>query len=47
MASEAAAFASTLQPNQLINISHSADNSNAVIIVWYWSKLPSEQKVFG
>ena len=33
---EAAAFANSLAPDRLINISHSADNSNGVVVVWYW-----------
>ena len=34
--SDAAAFANSLQPDRLINISHSADNSHGVVVVWYW-----------
>jgi hypothetical protein len=34
---QAAEFAGLLQPNQLISISHSADNTEGVVTVWYWS----------
>ena len=37
---EAADFAQTLEPAQLISISHSADQSSGVITVWYWSREP-------
>ncbi len=40
---DAAAFASQLQPNQLISISHSSDHSDGVVTVWYWSTEPSEE----
>jgi hypothetical protein len=33
---EAAAFASTLGPDRVCSISHSADRSDGVVIVWYW-----------
>lgn len=33
---EAAHFASTLRPEELINISHSEDGNDGVIAVWYW-----------
>ncbi|MBN1442203.1 MAG: hypothetical protein JXA90_05805 [Planctomycetes bacterium] len=33
---EAAAFASTLDPGRLINISHSEDHSDGVVTVWFW-----------
>ena len=35
--SDAADFASRLKPGQLISISHSADHSDGVVVVWYWS----------
>ncbi len=34
---EAAAFASSLEPGQLISIAHSEDKDDGVIAVWYWS----------
>ncbi len=34
--SEAAAFASGIGRERLINISHSQDQAQAVITVWYW-----------
>ena len=34
---KAADFASTLSPEQLINISHSEDNNDGVVTVWFWS----------
>ena len=33
---EAAEFASRVGPDRLINISHSSDNGDGVIAVWYW-----------
>jgi hypothetical protein len=33
---EAAAFASRIGPDALINISHSADKGDGVVTVWYW-----------
>jgi hypothetical protein len=38
---EAADFASALAPEQLISISHSADHSDGIVTVWYWSSPPS------
>lgn len=34
---QAARFASTLGPERLISIGHSADHSEGVVTVWYWS----------
>ena len=34
---QAAEFASTLSPERLITISHSADRTDGVITVWYWA----------
>jgi hypothetical protein len=34
---EAAAFASTLPPESLINISHSDSHRKGIVTVWYWS----------
>jgi len=34
---DAAAFASQLGPGRVIAISHSADHSDGVVTVWYWS----------
>ena len=33
---EAAAFASSLGPERLISISHSEDENDGVVTVWYW-----------
>jgi len=33
---EAAEFANSLQADRLINICHSADNNQGVVVVWYW-----------
>lgn len=41
---EAADFASALAPGQLISISHSADHSDGIATVWYWSAPPAESK---
>jgi hypothetical protein len=35
---EAAAFATTLGPNRLITISHSEDQQDGVVAVWYWAE---------
>ena len=35
---EAADFATELGKERVISISHSADQSTGVIIVWYWGK---------
>ena len=35
---EASAFASTIKPENLINISHSCDQHDAVVTVWYWEE---------
>ena len=37
--SQAAEFASTLDQQRLITISHSADQSNGVVTVWYWEEV--------
>lgn len=34
---DAAAFASTLERERLITISHSADQGDGVVTVWYWA----------
>ena len=36
--SEAAEFATKLGRERLITISHSADQSNGVVAVWYWAE---------
>ena len=36
--SDAAAFAEQVGRDRLIGISHSADKSNGVVVVWYWSE---------
>jgi hypothetical protein len=33
---EAAAFATQVGPERLINISHSEDKDDGVVTVWYW-----------
>jgi hypothetical protein len=33
---EAAEFANSLEPDRLINISHSSEHSEGVVVVWYW-----------
>lgn len=35
--SQAAEFASQLGPERLINISHSVNNQDGVVTVWYWA----------
>jgi len=39
---EAAAFAEVLGPDRLVTISHSADKSDGVVAVWYWSDRAEE-----
>lgn len=34
---QAAEFASSIPRDRLIGISHSSDNSDAVVTVWYWT----------
>lgn len=41
--SEAAEFANGLQPDRLINISHSADQNQGVVVVWYWAERSESQ----
>jgi hypothetical protein len=36
---DAAEFASTLRPEELISISHSEDGNDGVVTVWYWADL--------
>jgi hypothetical protein len=38
--SSAAAFATTLGPGKVINISHSEDGNDGVVTVWYWDDSP-------
>ncbi len=35
---DAADFASTLPPDRLISISHSAHRANGIVTVWYWGE---------
>lgn len=35
---KAAAFAGSLPPDRLISISHSADQLDGLVVVWYWSR---------
>ena len=35
---EAAAFATQVGPDRLISISHSEDENDGVVTVWYWSE---------
>ena len=37
LCTEAAEFASTISPQNLISISHSEDDEDGVITVWYWT----------
>jgi hypothetical protein len=34
---EAADFATTIGPDRVISISHSEDENDGVVTVWYWS----------
>ena len=38
LVSEATAFATSMGRDRLINISHSEDNNEGVVAVWYWSE---------
>ena len=42
MFNEAADFANTFPADRLINISHSADQSQGVVVVWYWGEVDLE-----
>ena len=33
---EAATFATAIGPDRLINISHSEDDNDGIVVVWYW-----------
>jgi len=35
---DASDFATTLGPERLISISHSAEHSEGIVVVWYWGK---------
>jgi hypothetical protein len=35
---QAAAFASSVGPDRLISISHSEDQQDGVVTVWYWAE---------
>ncbi len=35
---QASEFATEVGPERLISISHSADNRDGIVTVWYWSK---------
>ena len=41
----AARFASDLGPGRVLNISHSADDEDGVVTVWYWTTDPGEEGV--
>jgi len=41
--SAAARFATDIGPERVLNISHSADENDGVVTVWYWTSDPSEQ----
>jgi hypothetical protein len=34
--SQAAEFANSLRPDALINICHSEDDNDGIVVVWYW-----------
>ena len=40
---EASEFATTLGPERLISISHSADSGRGVVAVWYWADPASSE----
>jgi hypothetical protein len=42
--SQAAEFASTLRPEELISISHSEDGNDGVVTVWYWADLRDQDE---
>ena len=39
---EAASFAERVGPEDLTNISHSEDQNEGVVTVWYWANQPRE-----
>lgn len=36
VAEEAAEFATSIGPERLASVSHSAEGSRSVVVVWYW-----------
>ncbi len=41
---DAAEFASTLRPEELISISHSEDGDDGVVAVWFWADLRENEE---
>jgi hypothetical protein len=41
LCAEAAAFATTIGPQNLITISHSEDKNMGIVVVWYWTAEPT------
>ena len=41
---EAAEFATIIGRDRVISISHSADNVDGVVTVWYWSKGDADRR---
>jgi len=40
---QAAEFASSIEPEDLITISHSSDNGAGIVTVWYWTEDEDEE----
>ena len=40
---EASNFATGIGRERLISISHSEDNNDGVVVVWYWQEIPPRQ----
>ena len=45
--SQAAEFATRVGPRRLISISHSEDQNDGVVTVWYWATGPDDARETG
>jgi hypothetical protein len=43
LCAEAAAFATKLTDGRLISISHSADHSDGLVVVWFWEDVSERE----
>lgn len=42
--SKASEFATQIGPERLVNISHSADHHDGLVVVWYWEAEGSKEE---
>ena len=45
MFDEAAEFANGVGTDKVVNVSHSADRGNGVVVVWYLNDKPADQPI--